>query len=501
MDGLVPQLTAQFGSELGQQLPSYGKALFFLIVGWIAAKIIAGIVTGLLHKTTIDNKLAGFITGKEDSDFDIEGLIGTTTYYVIMLLVIVAVFDALDLDVVALPLNDLLHQVLVFVPRIFAAVLLLFFAWVVASGLRVGVTKLLTKLEVDQKLKIADDDEELPFTKSVAETIYWGVFLVFLPGVLGALEMQGILAPVQTMLNQVMAYIPNIIGAGMIMAVGWFAARIIERIVSNLLAASGLDKLSESVGLSTALGKAKLSKTIGLIAYVLILLPAVVGALDALEMKAVTMPVNQLLTAILGAVPGIFSAVLILALFHVLGRFVGNLVSQLTGSLGFDKLPLLLGFAPKLAEAESGKSPSYILGQVVYIALMLIAVVEASSQIGFDFISKMVQEFAFFATDIIAGVVIIGVGLYLGTLASRAISASGVSSADFLGGLARIAIVFLAGAMGLRRMGLANEIIELAFGLIIGAVALAIAVAFGLGAKDVVGKEVEGWLKSAKSSK
>lgn len=503
MEGLVPHLNEALGSQLGEQLPKVGLALIILILGWIAAKIISAAIKGLLQKTTVDNKLASFLSGEEDSEIDIEGIIGTATYWIIMLLIIVAIFDVLGLQKIAEPLNALLNQVFMYLPRLFGGIMILVGAWLVASGTRVVVTKGLTKLKVDEKLKLSDTETEVPFAKSVGETIYWGIFLVFLPAILSTLEMDGLLSPVQSMLNQVMAFIPNLLGAFMIAGIGWFAARVIERVVTNLLSASGVDKVSEKIGLSAALGKAKLSKTVGLVAYILVLLPAVVGALDALHMEAVTEPVNQLLSSILGSVPGIFSAVIILGLFHVLGRFVGNLVGQLAGSIGFDKIPQLLGFTSdkKADEAESkdAKQPSYLLGQLVYIAIMVIAVIEASNHIGFKYISQLVQEFAFFATDIISGVVIIGVGLYLGTLAFRAISASGVKSATLLGGIARVAIIFLAGAMGLRRMGLANEIIELAFGLIIGAVALAAAVAFGLGAKDVVGKEMEDWLKKAKS--
>lgn len=505
MDSLLQNLNQALGAQLGEQLPRVGIALFILVAGWIAAKIISGLIKKLLLKTDVDNKLADFLSGKEKSDVDIEGIIGTAVYYIVMLAVIVAVFDKLELPLIAQPLNALLSQVFTYLPRLFAGGIILVFAWLLATGLRILITSGLTKAKVDEKLKLSEEEEELPFAKSVGETVYWGVYLVFLPAVLSALEMQGLLSPVQTMLNQVMGFIPNILGAAMIIGIGWFAARVIERIVTNLLGASGVDSLSEKIGLSAALGKVKLSKTVGMVAYVLILLPAVVGALDALQMDAVTQPVNQLLNTVLGSVPGIFSAVIIVALFHVLGRFVGSLVGKLAGSIGFDKLPSLLGFGASKeedeAEATTQKSPSYLLGQLVYIAVMVVAVIEASNHIGFKYISQLVQEFAFFATDIFSGVVIVGVGLYLGTLAFTTISSSGLKSSHLLGTLARVAIVFLSGAMGLRRMGLANEIIELAFGLIIGAFALGIAVAFGLGAKDVVGKEVEGWIKATKDAK
>ena len=61
--------------------------------------------------------------------------------------------------------------------------------------------------------------------------------------------------------------------------------------------------------------------------------------------------------------------------------------------------------------------------------------------------------------------------------------------------IARVAILVLAGAMSLRQMGLANEIVVLAFGLIVGAVAVAAAIAFGIGGRDVAKRKLEEWLK------
>jgi hypothetical protein len=72
------------------------------------------------------------------------------------------------------------------------------------------------------------------------------------------------------------------LAAGLILLVGWFVARIVQRIVTNLLAAVGVDRLSEQVGVAKALGKQKLSGVIGLLLYILILIPVLIAALDAL---------------------------------------------------------------------------------------------------------------------------------------------------------------------------------------------------------------------------
>ena len=76
-----------------------------------------------------------------------------------------------------------------------------------------------------------------------------------------------------------------------------------------------------------------------------------------------------------------------------------------------------------------------------------------------------------------------------------------MNQATLVASLARAGILFLVGAMALRRMGLADEIIETAFSLLLGAVAVAIALAFGLGGRDAAGKRVEGWFQSIESKK
>ena len=68
--------------------------------------------------------------------------------------------------------------------------------------------------------------------------------------------------------------------------VGWFVARIVRRIVTNLLAAVGVDQVAERVGLANVLGQQQISGPIGLIVYALIFLPVIIGAVEALALQA-----------------------------------------------------------------------------------------------------------------------------------------------------------------------------------------------------------------------
>jgi hypothetical protein len=75
-----------------------------------------------------------------------------------------------------------------------------------------------------------------------------------------------------------------------------------------------------------------------------------------------------------------------------------------------------------------------------------------------------------------------------------------LAQAKLLATAARIATIVLAGAMALRQMGLANDIVNLAFGLLIGAIAIAVAIAFGFGGREVAGRELAEWVASMKTS-
>jgi hypothetical protein len=112
----------------------------------------------------------------------------------------------------------------------------------------------------------------------------------------------------------------------------------------------------------------------------------------------------------------------------------------------------------------------------------------------FEALAALITEFLIFAGHLALGLVIFGIGLFLGNLAARTIEASRSVQAPMLALAARIAILVLAGAMALRQMGLANDIITLAFGLLVGAIAVALALAFGLGCRDMAADAVKGWL-------
>jgi hypothetical protein len=486
---------------VGAYIPNLIAALAILIVGWLVALIVSAIVRGVLRRTSLDNRLARLIMGEKAAEgVEVERQIARGVYYLIMLFVLIAFFQTLGLTLITEPLNQLLIQVFQYAPRLLGAGLLLLIAWIVASVLKFTLSRVLTAAKIDERLGSEaglEEEERVPLAQTLGNAMYWLVFLLFLPAVLSALELVGLLEPVQGMINQILGFLPNIFAAGLILAVGWFVARIVQQIVTNLLAAVGADQLSERVGLAPVLGERRLSGLLGLVVYVLILIPVLIAALNALALEAITRPASNMLNAILEAIPSIFAAILVVVIAYVVGRVVAGLIANLLTGVGFNAVLARLGLGKELAEGE--RTPSEIVGYLVLVAIMLFAAIEASRLLGFVLLADLVSEFTAFAGQVVLGLIIFTIGLYLANLAANTVQASGAAQAGWLAMAARVSILVLAGAMALRQMGLANEIINLAFGLLLGAIAVAVALAFGLGGREIAAREVEGWLQSLKS--
>jgi hypothetical protein len=491
----MENILTQVLESVGAYIPNLIGALIILIIGWVVALVLSAIVRGVLQRTTLDNKLASWISGKEEGETqDVERAVGKVVFWLIMILVLVAFFQALGLTLVVDPLNQLLNQVLQFLPQLVGAGLLLIIAWIIASFLRLIVTRVLGAAKLDERVggqAGIKDEKQIPLTKTIGDVVYWLIFLLFLPAVLGALELEGLLKPVQGMLNEFLGFLPNLLAAGLIGAIGWFVARIVRQIVTSLLAAAGGDRLSERIGI------APLSKMAGLIVYTLILIPVLIAALNALELDAITQPASSMLSLILSALPAIFAASLVVIISYMVGKVVAGLITDLLTGTGFNSILSLLGINKELEKGR--RTPSEVVGYMTLVAIMLFAIFEASSLLGFETLSQLMRELTVLGGRILLGVIILGVGLYLANLATKTIKASGTVQADLLSGIARIAIILLTGSIAIRYMGLANEIINLAFGLTLGALAIAVAIAFGIGGRDVAARKLEEWIGSKKS--
>jgi hypothetical protein len=269
--------------------------------------------------------------------------------------------------------------------------------------------------------------------------------------------------------------------------VGWIVATVLRNLTTNLTRTAGIDKIGGRAGLSSAV---QLSSVVGLLVFVAVFLPSLIAALDALKVEAISQPATQMLAMILAAVPHILAAALILVITWLVASFASKLLASLLATVGFDTLPARIG----MAHAFEKTSASSFVGHVAMFFAMLFATVEAASQLGFSQVSGVVTTFITFGGDVLLGSAILVIGFWLANVAYTAIDRASGANSQGLARIARFAILALVLAMGLRAMGIADDIVNLAFGLTLGAVAVAVALSFGLGGREAAGKLMEHWL-------
>lgn len=377
-----------------------------------------------------------------------------------------------------------------YLPSVVTAILLIIVALIVAAVVRSVVLSVLRRLRVDERLT-HDPAKPASLVKPLGDLAYFLVILLFLPAILANLGAGTLLVPLTGLVATVVAALPRLLGAALILFIGVFVARLVRNLVTSF--SGGLDRYNARLGLS---GGTSISSLLGLVVYVLILLPVISATLGALGLPAIAQPVQDLINRFLAAIPGVLSAALVIGVSYVVGRLVADLVSGLLAGVGFDRLPQALGLNSgstlKVGSAPA-TTPSKIVGTVVMVAIILFAAQAALNLLAFTALANLVAQLIVVAGKVLAGLAIFVVGIFLANLAAGLISSSAGTQSRLLSTVARVATLVLFGAMALQQMGIALQIVNLAFGLTLGALAVAFALAFGLGGREAASKVAETW--------
>ena len=477
-------------NNVGQLLVQVLYALVILFVGWVIAKVVAALVGKLLRWLKLDERI-GKAAGEHKVP-QLERIITLAVYYLILLFAVVAALEALGLTVVTQPLNALLDAILAYIPMLIAGGVTIFIAWLVATILRAITRGFLEATKMDKRVGDAAAVKDWPLARAIGEVVYWLVWLLFLPIIFAAFGLTALIVPVMNLLADLFGWIPNLIVAALIVVVGWFIARIVQRIATSFFAALGADKLSDRVGLSKYMGKMTLSALIGLVVFVLIMIPIIIAALEELGLTALTAPLVAMLTNVMIAIPVVIVAAVVIIIAYFVGRVVGDFVAQLLAGLGFDNILVRLGLA-KPGTTTTARTPSQVVGWLVMVGIVLAATLGAFTMLNLTSLVVLLGGFILFAARIIAGLLVLGVGLWVATWAANFVLESGWPHKYLLALVARIAIIVLALAMALTTMGLADSIVALAFGVPLIGVALAIGLAFGLGGREAAAQQLEQW--------
>jgi len=387
-------------------------------------------------------------------------------------------------------------------PKILIAILILVATWAVARAVKWVLQRAIDRIPALKRHMSGPPDETVGHQLgTIAKLIIW------LVGIMAALQFLGfaqVLAPINELVNEIFAFLPHLIAAGLIFFVGLVVARIVRRLVETVLIAANIDGLLARIGIGSTEGtvrtdpaavppgtapastRASLARAGGILVFALIIIPVAIAALQALGISSISGPATDMLNQILAAIPRILAAALWLGIAFIAARFLKSIIEAVLPPTGFDDALRSTGVLPPAAV------PSRIVANIAMIVVILAASIEAARQLGGDEIAIFLAQVTALGGKVIFGTLIIVVGIFLARIVANLVG-SGTGEGGFAQTLVRYAIIALFTAIGLTFMGLADAIVMMAFGLILGSAAIATALAFGLGGRDAAARVLERW--------
>ncbi|HJP67954.1 MAG TPA: mechanosensitive ion channel [Sphingomicrobium sp.] len=393
-------------------------------------------------------------------------------------------------------------QLIAWGPKILIAILILVATWIVARAVKWVIQKAIDRTPALRRHMTGTPEETVGHQLgTIAKLIIW---LVGIMAALTELDLGQILSPINELVNEIFAFLPHLIAAGLIFFVGLVVARIVKRLVETVLIAANVDGLLARVGIGASEGtvrtpaeavppgsapgatRASIARAAGVLVYALIIIPVAIAALQALEISSIAGPATDMLNEILGAIPHVLAAALWIGIAFVAGRFLKTIIEAILPPTGFDDAIRSTGVLPVSA------FPSRIVANIAMIAVILAASIEAAGQLGGGTVAIFLAQVTELGGKVIFGTLIIVVGIFLARILANLVG-SGTGEGSFAQAIVRYAIIALFTAIGLTFMGLADQIVILAFGLILGSAAVATALAFGLGGRDAAARILERW--------
>jgi hypothetical protein len=484
-------------------LPDLLIGLLILLVGFIIAKVIEGAVYKLLRKFRMNERL-----GTTDSKWNIERIISKVVFWGIMLLALIMFFNVMNMSLIATPFVSIYSGLAGAILGILKAALILFIAWILAlvvkkfilmAGNRLSLNKYFVKAGVS-----AEEANKSKWVESAANIAFYLILLLFMPAVLHALGLSGVSGPFEGLLQGFLNFIPKLVGAALIFAVGFIIAKIIRVILTKFLESIGTDRFANKLKVSSFLKGTSLSKLVGTIAFILIMIPVTISSLEALDLRGISEPAIGMLHDIVGMIPKIVIAVVLVLVGLLLAKWIRGVVVSLLENLGVNSLYGKMGVR---SVKPSMPSLAEIIGAIVQIVVVLLFVVEALQVVNLHFMVTLATGVFAYLPMVLAAVVILAVGFGLANLAERFVGSvmrKPSGAPHVLRYVAKYAILAFAFFMALSQLGIAPAIINAAFILILGGVALAFGLAFGLGGREHASRylaEMENSLSGAEVSK
>ena len=358
------------------------------------------------------------------------------------------------------------------------AILLLVVAFIAAGLAKKLIIKLLKAVKAEKLLGKLGAEESVAESAItfVGKLVYFVVFLLFLPSALNRLGMSSVSAPITNLVDRFLAFVPNLVAAAIIITVGLFVAKLIKDLLASLLKAVKVDALQEKAGIK-ATDSASFSNIIANVVYGIIVLVVITTGLDQLRVPAISNPANNIVASIFAIIPSVLAAIVIIAAGVFIAKLVAKLLEGLLAGVGADSL------LEKVTGSAKKVSLSKVISEVVKYVLVIIFLVQGINVLNLPVLTNIGAAVISYLPAVLTAVIILAIGMFAANTAEAAIikkfpNAKGAALA------AKVVIYVFVGFVCLSQLGVAIAMVEKTFVLIIAAVCVAFAVAFGIGGRN-----------------
>src|SRR5215204_4530505 len=195
------------------------------------------------------------------------------------------------------------------------------------------------------------------------------------------------------------------------------------------------------------------------------------------------------LNVFLEYIPQLIGAIIILVIGYIVARALKAVVARVLQAIGFDGWMERGGIKQFFDRAQTRETPATVLGTLVFWLVFIIAITMAADALGIRQVSAVLGQLIAYIPSIIAAILILILAALLANFLSGIVRAA--TGSDVLASIARYAIIVYAAFAALTELGIAVQLTAPTFLIVLGAVALAAAIAFGWGGRDVAKDIIE----------
>lgn len=375
--------------------------------------------------------------------------------------------------------------------RILLALLLFIAGWFVAKVVAYGIYRVLCSTSIDNKIAkklrigvlLEDSDpkgsaEKDGLERFISSIVYYLLMLLVIVGVLEYAGLSQAAGPIQGLVDTVVQALPLVGKAIVILVIAYFAGTLLSKLISRGLKALRVDSRFAELNAESESGDAEKAKPfsehVGSVIFALIMIVGLAGAFEALQISVIAGPLHNALDRLIGVVPSLAFAALLLFGGYILGRVVRSVLANVLDSLGLNRVVEKIGLDKIFGQAKA----SWVVGTAVMGFIILQASIAAFNEVGLVTLSapltEMMSRFWLILPSVVVSAAVIAVAVFAGRIL-RGIVAAGLRNLGFDSLMAKLGFAKIAERED--RLGEPSELVGFLVqaGIILLAVAQALA--------------------------